>query len=153
MRNRQAGHAARVSPIVGWGIGIGLLIVVVDTVSALAARGLTPESEPAQYIDLADQLANVALYSLVGLRVGRVLKSARAAAEAGVIAGVLAGAAAILLPLIVPDGLTTAATAQRVIGTLAFNVAMGGILAHVNGWLASRPKPGSAGPPNRPRGR
>ena len=126
------------SPMVRWGVAIGLLIAVVDTIALLVVRALTPESEVGQIVALVDQIANVLLYSLAGLRVGRETGVVRSAAEAGVLAGVIAGAAAVLGTYVLNDPTAAPASTQDMIGTLALNVAMGGVLGLLNGWLARR---------------
>ncbi len=126
------------SPTLKWGLSIGILVALVDVISAVATRDLSPESATAQYIGLIDQLANVVLFSMAGLRVGRETGVPRAAAEAGVLAGVIAGLVAILMPFVLPGAPSTPATGRDMVGVLALNVAMGGVLGLLNGWLASR---------------
>jgi hypothetical protein len=127
-----------VSPTLKWGLSIGILVAMVDVISIVATRDMNPESGTAQYIGLIDQLANVVLFSMAGLRVGRETGIPRAAAEAGVLAGVIAGIAAIVTPLALPGAALSPTTGRDMVGTLALNVAMGGLLALFNGWLASR---------------
>jgi hypothetical protein len=127
-----------VAPTLKWGLGLGIVVALVDTLSAFLARGHPPESDLAQYIALADQLANVVLFSIVGVRVGRETGIARAAAEAGVLAGVIAGAVAVSIPYVLPGAPFSPSTSRDVVGTLALNVAMGGLLALLNGWLVTR---------------
>lgn len=122
-----------------WGLGVGVLVALIDAVAVAVTRGLPSGSDLALYVDAADQLVNVVLYSLVGLRVGRETGVVRSAAEAGVLAGIIAGAAASLSGYIFPDPNVVGDVARQVIGVLALNVAMGGILAWVNGWLSRRP--------------
>ena len=132
------------SPILKWGLGVGLMVAAVDSFSLYASRGLAPDGDAAQYIAIGDQLANVILFSLAGLRVGRETRIVRAAAEAGVLAGTVAGLAAILVPLAVSGSAQAPTTTQQIVGTLALNVAMGGVVAMLNGWAATRRRP-SAG--------
>jgi hypothetical protein len=127
-----------VSPMVRWGVAIGVLIAVIDAISLVAVRALTPESEVGQIVALANQIANVLLYSVAGLRVGRETGVVRSAAEAGVLAGVIAGIAAVLGAYVLNDPTVAPASTQEMIGTLALNVAMGGVLGLLNGWLARR---------------
>ena len=124
-------------------LAVGIVVALVDALAVLTGRGLAPESDPAQYIAAADQIVNVALFSLLGYRVGKATRVARTAAEAGVLAGAIAGSAAVLLMLALPAA--TAAgpvTARDVVGTLALNVAMGGLVSLANGWLGSRAEQG-----------
>lgn len=123
------------TPSVVWGIGAGLIIAAIDTLAVfLAGR---PGAD-AEMIDLIDFMANVVLYTMVGLRVGKLTGVVREAAEAGVIAAVLVGAIAIAVAQYVrispnaPDGI------QGIIGILAFNIALGGVLAVIGGWIGSR---------------
>jgi hypothetical protein len=136
-----------VSPTLKWGILVGSLVALADSISLLVSRAYPVESDAAQYIAVADQVANVVLFSLAGVQVGRATKIVRAAAEAGVMAGVIAGVAAtgwaFALPALNPEGVSS----QEIIGTFALNVAMGGVLAMLNGWIASR---GATSRPGRP---
>ena len=125
-------------PTLRWGLGIGVLVAAIDALSLAVSVTLLGGGEAAQYVALADQIANVMLFSLAGLRVGRQTRLARAAAEAGVLAGVIAGAPANVVALAVPEGAASTLTAREMVGTLALNVAMGGLLALLNGWIASR---------------
>ena len=129
-------------------VAVGLVIALVDGLSVWAASGLAPDSDAAQYIAAADQFANIVLFSLLGFRVGKATRVARTAAEAGVLAGVIAGLAAIGLMAALPNPLTGPATGREMVGTLALNVAMGGLVSLANGWLASRAEPGRR---DRPR--
>jgi len=134
-----------VSPILKWGLGVGFAIVLLDAAGVFASRSLPLDSDARQYVDLADNLANIVLFSLAGLRVGRETGIVRAAAEAGVLAGAVAGAVASLYPFLLPDPAGPPPTLQTVVEVLAWNIAMGGVLALLNGWIGSR----SAGKPSR----
>jgi hypothetical protein len=138
-----------VSPTLKWGILVGCLVALVDSVSLLVSRGYPVESNAAQYVAVADQVANVVLFSVAGMQVGRATRIVRAAAEAGVLAGVIAGVAAtawaFALPALNPEGVST----QEIVGTFALNVAMGGVLAMLNGWIASRGATSRRGRPSK----
>ena len=84
-------------PSVAWGIGVGLIIAAIDTVS-LVLMGATGTSE--WPIADADFMANVVLYSLIGFRVGQATGVIRQAAEAGVLAGVLVGVIGVAVVLV-----------------------------------------------------
>jgi hypothetical protein len=124
-----------VPPSVVWGVGVGLVIAAIDTLS-LVLMGLNSTSQ--WPIADADFLANVILYSLIGFRVGKVTGSVREAAEAGVIAGVLVAGVGIAATYVVrpPDG--TLDSANGVVGIVAQNIAIGGVLAILTGWLGAR---------------
>jgi hypothetical protein len=132
------------SPVLKWGLGVGLVIVVVDTLSVFATRRVGPESDAAQYIALVDQFANVLLLSVMGRRVVLLVGIVRAAAEAGVLAGAVAGFAAIAVTAVFPQAGIPPST-REMIGTLAFNVAMGGIVALISAFIATRAQASRAG--------
>ena len=122
-------------PSVAWGLGLGLLIAIFDTVAVVwIGSSATPTSFP--IADL-DQIANVVLYSLIGYQVGKRTGIVRDAAEGGVLAGVLVATIGVLVPLAVPTlngGVTSAA---QVVGVFATNIAIGGVLAIITGWVGS----------------
>ncbi|MCC6176553.1 MAG: hypothetical protein IT305_14695 [Chloroflexi bacterium] len=122
-------------PTLLWGIGIGLVIAAIDTIAGLIVGSAGSNAE---IIDLVDWLANIALYSLAGLRVGRATGVVRAAAEAGVIAGAIAGGIAIVLSFTLRPDASASVGWQDAVGVLALNVAIGGILAWLNGWIGTR---------------
>jgi hypothetical protein len=132
------------SPILKWGLGIGFVIIVVDTLSVFATRRVGPESDPAQYIALVDQFANVLLFSVLGRRVALLVGIVRAAAEAGVLDGAVAGLAAIAVTAVFPQADVPPST-REMVGTLAFNVAMGGIVALISAFIATRAQASRAG--------
>ncbi len=130
------------SPTLRWGLLAGSLVAIADVLTLLAVRGLPTESDTAQVLAAADQVVNVILFSLAGIRVGRATGLARSAAEAGVLAGALAGGVAVAALYLLPHPAGDPVTTQAVVSTLSLNVAMGGVLALLNGWIASRqPKP------------
>jgi hypothetical protein len=124
-----------VSPVVRWGLLAGIVVMVVDTISALITQGFPADSETAQTVQMVDLAASVFMYALAGFRSGRAAGIVRAGAESGVLAGVLAGFLAAALAYIIPsmDG-----GAPNPIGDISLNIALGGVLGLFNGWLGSR---------------
>jgi hypothetical protein len=124
-----------VSPVLRWGLLAGIVVMVVDTVSALISQGFPAESDTAQTIVMIDLAVSAFMYALAGFRSGRAMAIARAGAEAGVLAGALAGVLAAVLAYVIPpvDG-----GAPNPVGAIALNVALGGVLGLFNGWLGSR---------------
>ena len=132
------------SPTLTWGLGAGLLIVVIDAVALFVGAGA---GDAAEVVHLVDLLANIAILSFVGLRVGRMTGVVRSAAEAGVIAGVIAGLVGLAIIYFTrPEGpLTT----REIVGGLALNVAMGGVVAWLNGVFGVRAREAGPGPSRR----
>ena len=122
-------------PSVVWGVGVGLVIAAIDTLSLVLMGAEGPNQWPIADIDF---LANVMLYSLIGFRVGRATGVVREAAESGVIAGALVAAVAIGMTLALKPAGATIDSANEVVGIFAQNVAIGGVLAILTGWLGSR---------------
>jgi hypothetical protein len=124
-----------VTPSVAWGLGLGLLIATIDTISVFLIGSM--DSTNVTIAEL-DRIANVVLYALIGFQVGKRTGVVRDAAEGGVIAGVLVAAIGVgvsyLLP--VPDG--GIRTAADVVAVLAINVAIGGVLSIITGWVGAR---------------
>jgi hypothetical protein len=134
-----------VPPSVIWGVGVGLVIAAIDTLSIV----LMGMSSTAQWpISDIDFLANVMLYSLIGFRVGRVTGVVREAAEAGVIAAVLVAALGIAATFVLKPPAGTIDSANDVVGIVAQNIAIGGVLGILTGWLGSRAQQDSR-PPSR----
>jgi hypothetical protein len=124
-----------VPPSVVWGIGVGLAIAAIDTVS-LVLVGMSGTSQwPISDIDF---LANVVLYTLIGVRVGRSTGIVRDAAEAGVLAGVLVAAIGIVATYVLHPPTGTIDSPNAMIAIVAQNVAIGGVLGILGGWLGSR---------------
>ena len=122
-------------PSVVWGVGVGLVIAAIDTLS-LVLMGLSTTAQwPISDIDF---LANIMLYSLIGFRVGRVTGVVREAAEAGVVAGVLVAAIGIAVTFVLRPPAGTIDSANEVVGIIAQNIALGGVLAILTGWLGTR---------------
>jgi predicted anti-sigma-YlaC factor YlaD len=127
-----------VPPSVVWGVGVGLVIAAIDTLS-LVLMGMDGTSE--WPIPDADFLANVILYSYIGFRVGKVTGVVREAAEAGVIAGVLVAAVAIAATYVLRPAVGGMDSTNALIGIVAQNVAIGGVLAILAGWIGARAQP------------
>jgi hypothetical protein len=124
-----------VPPSVVWGVGVGLVIAAIDTLT-LVLKGMNGTS--GWPIDDVDFLANVMLYSLIGFRVGKVTGVVREAAEAGVIAGVLVAAIGIAVSFVIKTPEGGIISANDIVGIVAQNIAIGGVLATLTGWLGSR---------------
>ena len=58
------------SPSVVWGLGVGLVIAAIDTLSLVLIDMLGTSQWPIADIDF---MANIVLYSLIGFRVGRLV--------------------------------------------------------------------------------
>lgn len=122
-------------PSIVWGLGVGLVIAAIDTLS-LVLMGM---SETSQWpINDVDFLANIALYSLIGFRVGRATGIVRDAAEAGVLAGILVAAVAIGVTFVLKPATGAIDSPTDIVGIVARNIAIGGVLAIITGWIGSR---------------
>src|SRR4051794_24403669 len=73
-----------------WGLGLGLVTVVIDVIAGEAARNVN-DTDLAAAINLVDQLIGFVLYGWVGYRVARIVRELRQGLEAAVLAGVIAG--------------------------------------------------------------
>ena len=122
-------------PSVVWGIGVGLVIAVIDTVSLVLMGADGMSQWPIADVDF---LANVVLYSLIGFRVGSLTGVVREAAEAGVIAGVLVAAVGIAVTVLLKPPGSTLDSSMDVVSVVAQNIAIGGVLAILAGWLGTR---------------
>ena len=111
-----------------------VLVVLARTIS-IASRSCRTSQWPISDVNF---LANVILYSLIGFRVGRVTGVVREAAEAGVIAGVVVAAIGIAASLLIRTPAGAIDSANPVVGIVAQNVAIGGVLAILTGWIGSR---------------
>jgi hypothetical protein len=135
----------RTSPDWVWCLKIGLVVVLIDSLTVFVARGAGPESALAAAMDTLDQIANVALFSYVGFRTGLQTGRATAAAEAGVCASLLPALAAALYQLLLPPEATTAGEVlplpNRIIAAVALNVVMAGLSAWIAGWFAGKSRP------------
>jgi hypothetical protein len=124
-----------VPPSVVWGVGVGLVIAAIDTLSLVLMGMNGTDGWPIADVDF---LANVVLYSLIGFRVGRVTGVVREAAEAGVIAGVLVAAVGIAVTYVLRLPAGSVDSTNEMVGIIAQNVAIGGVLAILTGWLGTR---------------
>jgi hypothetical protein len=124
-----------VPPSVVWGIGVGLVIAAIDTLSLVLMSMDETSRWPIADVDF---LANVMLYSLIGYRVGKITGVVREAAEAGVIAGVLVAVIAIAVTLVLRPSTGMVDSTATVVRIVAQNVAIGGVLAILTGWLGTR---------------
>ena len=129
------------APSIVWGIGIGLIIAAADAVTIVLAGRLDPQQWP---IDDIDTLVNIALYSLIGFKVGRATGVVRDAAEAGVMAGVLVGLVGLVVARAFPPPIGALETANQMVAQVAWNVVFGGCLAIVSGWFGSRASKGGS---------
>ena len=132
------------SPTLSWGLGAGALIAAIDALTVLISANVGDAGEMVQLVDL---LANIAILSFVGLRVGRQTGVVRSAAEAGVIAGVIAGLASLVMLFVTRA--SGPPTSLEMVQQLALNVALGGVIAWMNGFFGARAREAGAGPSRR----
>jgi hypothetical protein len=130
-----------VAPSIVWGIGVGLVIAAVDAVAIVLAGSVNPNDWP---IDDIDTLVNIALYSLIGFKVGRATGIVRDAAESGVLAGVLVGIIGIGVARVFPPPTGGIDTSSQIIAQIAWNIVFGGCLSIVAGWFGSRASRGGS---------
>jgi len=124
-----------VTPSIVWGIGVGLLIALVDAVTTfLTAR----ESPPALPISEINIMLNVALYTLIGFRVGKETGLVRDAAEGAVLAGFVVSAIGIGFLLLLKPAVGGIDSNMDMVAIVAQNVALGGLIGIVSGWMGSR---------------
>src|SRR6476469_7285884 len=123
-----------------WCLKIGAIIVLVDALALLIGRGQGPDIELTDVLASLDHFANIALFGYVGFRTGRETGRATSAAEAGVLTSLLPGLVAAVLDFLLPATGSDLAVPliNRVVGSIAINVALGGISAWFGGWSASR---------------
>jgi hypothetical protein len=124
-----------VPPFVTSGLTTGLLIAIIDA-AAIAAPGTLGIN--GDLVELIDLLANIALYSHLGLRVGRASGVVREAAEAGVVTALVAATIGVAMASMLGGDAAAGSLAQVAIRTYALNIALGGVLAVVNGWLGAK---------------
>ena len=123
------------APSIVWGLGVGLVIALADAVTSfLAARSLLTDW-PISELDLT---INVVLYTLIGFRVGRATGLVRDAAEGGVMAGFLVSFVGIGFLLLLKPAVGGIDSPMDVVGLISQNVALGGLIAIISGWLGSR---------------
>jgi hypothetical protein len=124
-----------VTPSIVWGIGVGLVIALVDAVAIFVTARETLPTVPVSEIDI---MLNVALYALIGFRVGKVTGLVRDAAESAVLAGVLVSAIGIGFVLLLKPAVGSIESNMDVVAIVAQNIALGGIIGIVSGWIGSR---------------
>jgi len=124
-----------VPPSVFWGLGVGLVIAVIDTLATVLMGTAGASQWPLAELDF---LANVVLYSLIGFRVGKATGVVRDAAEAGVMAGILVSAVGIAVTVILHPPAGTIDSTMDIVAVVAQNVAIGGVLAILAGWFGTR---------------
>ncbi|MBI4492612.1 MAG: hypothetical protein HY690_07460 [Chloroflexi bacterium] len=118
------------------GLLIGAAIVIVDWIAGSIVRDL-PSGDPLQEVlTVVDLFANIVLFGSGGYLGFRATGVARGGAEVGVIAGVLAGGVAGLRLLLAPLPAEPAPGTADLIGLLAINVALGGLVGLAGAWLA-----------------
>jgi len=131
-----------VAPSIIWGLGVGLVIALADAVTSfLAARELLTEWPVADI----DVMVNVVLYTLIGFRVGKETGLVRDAAEGGVLAGVLVSAIGVGFLLLLKPTVDGIDSPMQAVQLVAQNIAMGGVIGIVSGWLGSRASQNGAG--------
>ncbi len=133
------------SPLWAWGLGTGLCVALVDAATLLATRALGPGNEADFIVAWFNILANVVLFSTVGLRVGRLTGLVRSAAEAGVVAALVAAAVNVGLTYALPQPGAEPIGPILVVRTFAENVAIGGILAWASGLYVTRGREAGSG--------
>jgi hypothetical protein len=127
------------------GLTTGLLIALIDAAALMAPGTLGINADVVEMVDL---IGNIALYSYLGLRIGRTTGVLRDAAEAGVIAALVAASVGVGLSAIMGADPEGASLVQGAIRTYALNIALGGVLAVMNGWIGT--KAHQSGPARRP---
>jgi len=132
-----------VAPSIVWGIGVGLVIALADAVTIFLTARESPPTLPISEIDL---MLNVALYTLIGFRVGRATGLVRDAAEGGVLAGFVVSAVGIGFLLLLKPAVGGINSTLDVVAIVAQNVAMGGLIGIVSGWIGSRAGQDGANP-------
>ena len=130
------------TPSVVWGIGIGLVIALVDAAATVLADRLNPTEWPIGDIDL---VLNVALFSLIGYQVGRATGLVRDAAEGSVLAGFVVSVIGIAFVWLLKPTIGGIESTWEVVETVSRNVAIGGVLGIMAGWFGARAGQDGAG--------
>ena len=123
------------SPSIVWGLGVGLVIALADAVTIFLTARPAPPEFPISEIDI---MINVALYTLIGFRVGRATGLVRDAAESTVLAGFVVSAIGIAFLTLLRPAVGGIDSTSDVVAIVAQNVALGGLIGIVSGWLGSR---------------
>lgn len=122
-------------PSVRWGIGIGLVIALVDAVTTFLIARPSPPEWPITEINI---MLNVMLYTMIGFRIGKATGLVRDAAEGCVLAGFVVSAIGIGFLLLIRPAVGGIDSMLDIVGLIAQNVALGGLIGIVSGWLGSR---------------
>jgi hypothetical protein len=139
------------SPNWRWCLKLGLLIVLIDLLAVAIGQAGAGNDDVNQLAESFDNIANLVIFGYIGWRTGQFTGRATASAEAGVVASLLPGLVAALLVLFPPNGGPPAdlgdaglPLANQLIGAVALNIVMGGLMAWLGGVLATRGR--GAGP-------
>jgi hypothetical protein len=119
-----------------YGLMIGAAIAIVDWIIGTIARAFAPDDPITAALAGADLGLNIVLFALAGALGYRSSGTIRSGAEAAVIAGLLAGAIAAVRQMVDPVVGQPTASVSDVIGLLALNVALGGVIGIAGAWLA-----------------
>lgn len=123
------------TPSIIWGIGVGLVIAVIDAAATVLGTRFSPTEWPIGDIDL---LLNVALYSLIGFQVGKATGLIRDAAEGAVLAGFVVSAIGLAFIWLLQPAVGGIESSWDVVEMVARNVAIGGVLGIMAGCFGTR---------------
>ena len=123
------------TPSIVWGLGVGLVIALADAVTIYLTARPTPPELPLAEINI---MINVALYTLAGFRVGKATGIVRAAAESAVLAAFVVSAIGVAFLMLLRPEIGSIQSTTDVVAILAQNVALGGLIGIVAGWIGSR---------------
>jgi hypothetical protein len=119
-------------------------VVLVDLVSIVLGQAAGGSEDAVALAGSLDNVANLVIFGYVGWRTGLLTGRATASAEAGVVASLLPGIVAALLQVLQPagtganEGTEVLPLINGLIAALAFNIALGGIMAWLGGLFAVR---------------
>lgn len=122
------------APSVAWGVGLGLLIALIDTIAVVWIG--TTEASTFPIADI-DQVANIVLYSLIGFQVGKRTGVVRDAAEGGMIAALLVATIGVGVSAFLPSTAGGISSPAEVVAVFALNIALGGVLSIITGWVGT----------------
>ncbi|SRR5579884_555953 len=140
--------------ILAWGVGVGVLVVLVDTLASQVSLRIT-EPDLAAAIELLDLLVNLGLCGIAGYRVAGARGELRPGLEAAVLAGLLVGLGGLAADLLGVGFQATQGSEELTTTTAVYFVAMNIVLAAGAGALgawggsatrADRPPGGERGP-------
>lgn len=126
------------SPTLAWGLVGGLAVALADSVALLADRNAGTLGLVADAFAWLDVLANLAIFSVVGIRVARLTGLVRDAAEAGVLAAIVVSSVNVAVDYALPQFGAPPLGTLNVVRTFAEDVAFGGLLAWASGLYATR---------------